>query len=234
MIKSTPSKLQMFQLSFLVLLFMFLMSKPALADVLLKSFSDNESVLNFEIDGVTVLTPIEKVAAILSKHGWQEIYEDPANLQGDIKRLRFVKGDFIAPGKYKPHNESRNGYELTITDVISRDHTGIYMMQQTIELNGSSLMIDAPRLNADVLDKHARALQDTVCNGIKDAKEHLQVCSTTSPGRPVYLGLGASHVRLIPIAADGEHEQIAVMAVHEKKSAQKGSGVVTIMHIKRP
>ncbi len=223
--------------TFILLFFLMIASKPAFSDEMLKSFSEKESVLNFEIDGISILTPIEKVTGILTQNGWKEIYEDPANLQGDLKRLRFAKGDFISPGQYKSPEESRNGYELTIIDATSRNHTGIYMTQQSIELKGK-MHVASPRLNPDVVDTYARALKDAVCNGIQNKQERQEVCPPNSaPGKPVSLGAkgrgGKPFVRLMPIV-DGQPEQLTVSLEHRKPSAGSESGFITIMHIKRP
>ncbi len=207
-----------------VLLMSFLMTGAAFS---LESFPDKDAVLNFEIEGIKVSTPLENIDGILTQHGWKKVRDMRPRAGADMVSLIFVKNAEEVGMSYKSKSADA-GYRMNIK-INNQPSRGEFSQSIVIErLAPFDLKTyETPRPN-DLVHKYAAELKKTVCDGIKDKDEQWNVCSPDT-NEQIYLGSGEAQknlqVRLLPSNILGQLD-VSILS-----NATTGS--VIIMHVKR-
>ena len=155
----------------------FLFPAAVFAGVI-EGFTARDDVINFNIEGVSVLTPLTDVEAILANHGWTLL---PAKKTSGITpphvTLTFAKGDYA--------NGYRGMYNPTPGGVM-------YMIEFTSHDSGVKSIVLTRRgaavAAADAIDRpYAMALRKIICSNIPHKNQHKTWCI---PAKPDDLFLG--------------------------------------------
>ncbi len=166
--------------------FLIAVSGSAFASESARSFSDKAAVLNFEIEGVSLSTPIEKVADIMTNQSWTQV---DAPTPPGVETVSFVKGsDSTSLRMARNSRAGEQGYLFIFTK--SNDRAGGDGFSITISLKKlapadyKSFVTPTP---AEMVHKYAAALKKTVCDGIQDKDEQWNVCPPNTP-EEIFLG----------------------------------------------
>ncbi len=133
----------------------------------IEGFTARDDVINFTIEGVSVLTPLADVEAILVTHGWALL---PAKKTSGITpphvTLTFAKGDYS--------NGYRGMYNPTPGGVM-------YMIEFTKHDSGVKSLVLTRRgaaiASADAIDRpYAVALRKIICSNIPHKNQHKAWC----------------------------------------------------------
>ena len=211
----------------ITLLLVFLATIMSGSVFALESFSNKNTILKFEIEGVSVITPVKEIAELLTKRGWI-LADSPKTGMTNSVMLTFVK-DVAELRAYRGTYKSKQG---------STGYKIIIKMRKTPEEFSQSVSVErlAPfdlksyetPSPADLVHQYATALKKTICNGIIDKDEQQNVCPTDTKEQ-VYLGPGESRshkqVRLLPSNNPGQLDAMIL--------SNSANGRVLILRVKR-
>ncbi|MEM7224926.1 MAG: hypothetical protein AAF495_18255 [Pseudomonadota bacterium] len=152
-----------------------------------KRYGDLGPLLAYEIEGVSLATPLDAVPEILSAQGWQPLEGQPP------KHLMFLKGEtqaperlFAAPGE--------DAFSLFVADLSDRKIVRLMRLRDpTLIEPGQPLQEGALRDTMDV--PVVRGLKEVICAGIEEARMKKIICRPDTAER-VALGTGYNPVRL--------------------------------------
>ena len=167
--------------SFKLLLMSFLIvaSGAVFASEDARSFSDKAALLKFEIEGVSLSTPIEKVADIMSKQGWRQL--DDANRIPSVETLSFVKGSDAKSMNHVISRTGEQGYSFIFAKSLNRSgEEGFSITMRLRKLPPADLKSFQTPTPTEAVHKYAAALKKMVCHGIKNKDEQWKVCPPDS------------------------------------------------------
>jgi len=167
------------KIRFLLMTLLIAIPGSAFAGEDARSFSDKTAILNFEIEGISLSTPIKNVAGIMTKQGWTQIGGAPT--APGVETVLFVKGSDAISMKYAISRAGEQGYLFLFKK--NNDRTGgdgftIEMrLRKLPPANYKSFQTPTP---TETVHKYAAALKKMVCNGIENKDEQWKVCPPDS------------------------------------------------------
>ena len=211
----------------ITLLLVFLTTIMSGSAFALESFSNKDTILKFEIEGISVITPVKEIADLLTNRGWI-LADSPSSGMTNNVMLTFVK-DVADLKVYRGVYKSKlggTGYKMTIKmRKTPEEFSQSISVERLASFDLKSYETPSP---ADLVHQYATALKKTICNGIKDKDEQQNVCPTDTKEQ-VYLGPGESRsheqVRLLPSNNPGQLDAMIL--------SNSANGRVLILRVKR-
>ncbi len=211
----------------ITLLLVFLATTMSGSAFALESFSNKDTILKFEIEGISVLTPVKEIAELLTKRGWI-LVDSPKTGMTNSVMLTFVK-DVAELRAYRGTYKSKKGstgYKIIIKmRKMPEEFSQSVSVERLAPFDLKSYETPSP---ADLVHQYATALKKTICNGIIDKDEQQNVCPTDTKEQ-VYLGPGESRsheqVRLLPSNNPGQLDAMIL--------SNSANGRVLILRVKR-
>ncbi len=211
----------------ITLLLVFLATIMSGSVFALESFSNKDTILKFEIEGISVITPVKEIAELLTKRGWILVDSPKTGMTNNVM-LTFVK-DVAELRAYRGTYKSKQGstgYKIIIKmRKMPEEFSQSVSVERLAPFDLKSYETPSP---ADLVHQYATALKKTICNGIIDKDEQQNVCPTDTKEQ-VYLGPGESRsheqVRLLPSNNPGQLDAMIL--------SNSANGRVLILRVKR-